>query len=107
MAEPKDVDTVEMPPTARRFLALLQGLDDKADAEAEWRKLEREWLGAVLRQEVIAFDDVQIAAELMARHRWEDSGSGSPHGRAAFFRLRQLRARRGVNEMLETWPTDR
>jgi hypothetical protein len=95
------------PPETRRFLALLQGLDDSANAEAEWRRLERQWVIAVLHQPVIAFDDVQIAAELLARHRWEDAGKGSGQSVTAYERLRELRARRGVRESLECLPTDR
>jgi hypothetical protein len=101
MAKTKDSrtdDCAVQAPQARKFLALLQGIEEADDAEAEWRRLEQEWLAAVLHQPVIAFDDVQIAAELMARHRWEDAGSGNPRGRAAFMRLRQLRKRRAVTD---------
>jgi hypothetical protein len=87
------------PPTARRFIALLQRLDAKEDAEAEWRKLEQQWLAMLLHQTVIAFDDVQIAAELLARHGWEDTGTGTVRGRAAFLRLQELRHRRGVDAL--------
>src|SRR3954465_3822963 len=104
MAEPRDKDALaaDGPPTARRFLSLLQQLDEKSDAEAEWRQLEQEWLRAVVRQPVIAFEDVQIAAELMARHRWEDAGSNTPRGRAAFERLHALRHRRGIGEDVDS-----
>jgi hypothetical protein len=101
MAKTKDFDekSVDLtPPDGRRFLALLQGLDAADNAEIEWRRLEREWLLAVLHQDVIAFEDVQIAAELVARHRWEDAGGGSPRGRTAYRRLCELRTRRGVRE---------
>ena len=87
------------PPTARRFIALLQTLDAQQDAETEWRKLEQHWLATVLQQRVIAFDDVQIAAELLARHGWGKAGSTSAPGRAAFVRLQQLRQRRGVDAL--------
>lgn len=90
------------PPTARRFIAMLQSLEGMDNAEAEWRKLEQQWLATVLHQRVIGFDDVQIAAELLARHGWEDAGSGSARGRKAFLRLQQLRQRRGV-DALECW----
>src|SRR5579863_6944415 len=86
-------------PTARRFIALLQTLGAKQDAEVEWRKLERQWLTDVMHQQVVAFDDAQIAAELLARHRWENAGSGSLRGRSAFLRLQQLRRRRGVDAL--------
>jgi hypothetical protein len=87
------------PPTARRFIAMLQTLEAKQDAETEWRKLEQHWLVTVMQQKIIAFDDVQIAAELMARHGWENAGSGTPRGRTAFMRLQQLRHRRGVDAL--------
>jgi hypothetical protein len=87
------------PPTARRFIAMLQRLEAKEDAETEWRKLERHWLAGLLQQPVIAFEDVQIAAELLARHGWENTGSGTVRGRAAFLRLQQLRHRRGVDAL--------
>jgi alkyl sulfatase BDS1-like metallo-beta-lactamase superfamily hydrolase len=87
------------PPTARRFIALLQTLEAKEDAEKEWRKLEQQWLATLLHQSVIAFDDVQVAAELLARHGWENTGTGTARGRAAFLRLQQLRHRRGVDAL--------
>jgi hypothetical protein len=91
-------------PNARRFLALLQGLDESDNAEAEWRRLEQEWLAAVLRQPVVSFDDAQIAAELMARHRWEDAGTRTEVGRTAYLRLHELRLRRGLRETVDCWP---
>src|SRR5581483_6064235 len=95
--EEKLLGAESAPPTARRFIALLQSLDGKQDAETEWRKLEQHWLATVLQQRVVGFDDVRIAAELLARHGWENAGSGTARGRAAFLRLQQLRHRRGVD----------
>jgi hypothetical protein len=97
--EEEPLDTAGGPPTARRFIALLQRLEAKEDAETEWRKLERQWLATVLHQKIIAFDDVQVMAELLARHGWESAGSGTLRGRTAFLRLQQLRQRRGVDAL--------
>ena len=92
-------ETAGLPPTTRRFVQLLQRLEGAQDAETEWRKLERQWLGEVLHRPVVAFDDAQIVAELLARHCWESAGSGTPRGRAAFVRLQELRKRRGVDAL--------
>ena len=92
------------PPTARRFIAMLETLESKQDAEAEWRKLEQHWLATLLQQKIIAFDDAKVAAELVARHGWENAGTGSLRGRTAFLRLQELRQRRGA-DALSCWET--
>lgn len=77
---------------------LQQRLFDRFASAHERRRREEEWLASLLRTKVIRFSDVQIAAEFLARHRWEDAtrieNPGAPNCFAALQRLCMLRARR-------------
>ena len=67
-------------------------------ASQERRRREERWLATLMRRKVVHFKDVQIAAEIMARHRWEDATRkempGAPACLEALRHLCELRARR-------------
>jgi hypothetical protein len=81
-----------------RLVPFLEHLQERRGARPEWRKRERQWLTILLAKPVIPFSDVQLAAELLARHHWEDvrrsEESGSPRCLEALKRLYEIRSRR-------------
>jgi hypothetical protein len=82
---------------------LEQRLFGRALATRERRHREEGWLASLMSRRVVRFSDVQIAAELLARHRWEDASRAEQAGASgcldALRRLCALRARR------EGWST--
>jgi hypothetical protein len=89
-----------------RLVPFLGHLQERRGPRSEWRKLERQWLAMLLDKPVIPFSDVQIAAELLARHHWEDvrrdEEAGSPRCVEAMQRLHEIRARRHFVASIET-----
>jgi hypothetical protein len=85
-------------PSAKRASILEQRLFDRMLAARDRRSDEERWLALLMSRKVVRFSDIQIAAELLARHRWEDATRiekpGAPSCLAALRHLCELRARR-------------
>lgn len=85
-------------PGAPGTSVLERRLFDRMLAARDRRREEEGWLALLLGRKIVRFSDVQIAAELLARHRWEDATRtekpGAPSCLDALRHLCELRARR-------------
>jgi hypothetical protein len=94
----------EAKPNSGRSASILEKrLFERLLAARERRDREERWLAIVVSRKIVRFSDLQIAAEMLARHRWEDATRveqpGAPGCLEALRHLCQLRARR------EGWST--
>jgi len=86
------------PSPAETASILEQRLFERVLAARERRRGEERWLATLLSRKLVRFSDVQTAAEILARHRWEDATRtekpGAPLCLEALRHLCELRARR-------------
>src|SRR3954471_21996890 len=89
----------ERKPSSERATSILEKrLFERVLAVRDRRRDEERWLALLMNRTVVRFSDVQIAAELLARHRWEDATRLEKPGAVpcleALRHLCELRARR-------------